>query len=56
MPVEIQSVTRALRILDTLAQFPAGLGVVEIARRVGLNVSDIQEVISVALGTRPLPE
>jgi DNA-binding IclR family transcriptional regulator len=46
MPVEIQSVTRALRILDTLAQFPDGLGVVEIARQVGLNVSTTHHLVN----------
>jgi DNA-binding IclR family transcriptional regulator len=46
MPVEIQSVTRALRILDTLAQFPTGLGVVEIARQVGLNVSTTHHLVN----------
>ncbi len=46
MPVEIQSVTRALRILDTLAQFPNGLGVVEIARQVGLNVSTTHHLVN----------
>jgi DNA-binding IclR family transcriptional regulator len=46
MPVEIQSVTRALRILDTLAQSPDGLGVVEIARQVGLNVSTTHHLVN----------
>jgi len=46
MPVEIQSVTRALRILDTLAQYPDGLGVVEIARQVGLNVSTTHHLVN----------
>ena len=31
MPVRIQSVSRALHILDTLTQYPEGLGVVDIA-------------------------
>jgi DNA-binding IclR family transcriptional regulator len=46
MPVQIQSVTRALRILDTLAQYPQGLGVVEIAKRVGLNVSTTHHLVN----------
>jgi DNA-binding IclR family transcriptional regulator len=46
MPVQIQSVTRALRILDALAQFPDGLGVVEIARQVGLNVSTTHHLVN----------
>jgi DNA-binding IclR family transcriptional regulator len=46
MSVKIQSVSRALRILDTLAQNPQGLGVVEIARQVGLNVSTTHHLVN----------
>lgn len=45
MAVLVQSVTRALRILDVLAQHPAGLGVAEIAKLTGLNVSTAHHLL-----------
>ncbi len=46
MPVRIQSVTRALRILDTLTQHPQGLGVVDIAKQLALNVSTTHHLVN----------
>ena len=46
MPALIQSVTRALTILDTLAQHPNGLSVREIAEKVELNVSTTHHLVS----------
>ena len=46
MPVRIQSVSRALRILDTLAEHPDGLGVVNIAKELGLNVSTTHHLVN----------
>ena len=46
MPVRIQSVSRALRILDTLTQNPEGLGVGDIARELGLNVSTTHHLVN----------
>src|SRR5947199_10837966 len=46
MPVRIQSVSRALRILDTLTQHPEGLGVVDIAKQLSLNVSTTHHLVN----------
>jgi len=46
MPVRIQSVSRALRILDALTQHPQGLGVVDIAKQIGLNVSTTHHLVN----------
>jgi DNA-binding IclR family transcriptional regulator len=46
MPVVVQSVTRALRILDVLAQHPQGLGVAEIAKQADLNVSTAHHLLN----------
>jgi DNA-binding IclR family transcriptional regulator len=46
MPVRIQSVARALRILDTLTQHPEGLGVVDIAKKLDLNVSTTHHLVN----------
>ena len=46
MPVRIQSVSRALRILDTLTQHTEGLGVVDIARELTLNVSTTHHLVN----------
>jgi DNA-binding IclR family transcriptional regulator len=46
MPVRIQSVARALRILDTLTQHPEGLGVGDIAKRLELNVSTTHHLVN----------
>jgi len=46
MPVRIQSVARALRILDTLTQHPQGLGVVDIAKHLALNVSTTHHLVN----------
>ena len=46
MPVRIQSVSRALRILDTLTQHPEGLGVVDIAKAQALNASTTHHLVS----------
>jgi|SRR5579859_1667756 len=46
MPVRIQSVSRALGILDTLTQHPAGLGVVDIAKQLALNVSTTHHLVN----------
>jgi DNA-binding IclR family transcriptional regulator len=46
MPVRIQSVSRALRILDTLTQHPQGLGVVDIAKQLHLNVSTTHHLVN----------
>src|ERR671914_819047 len=46
MPVIVQSVTRALRILDVLAQHPQGLGVAEIAKQADLNVSTAHHLLN----------
>jgi DNA-binding IclR family transcriptional regulator len=45
MPVVVQSVTRALRLLDLLAEQPQGLGVAELARQAGLNVSTTHHLL-----------
>src|SRR5258708_16065531 len=46
MPVRIQSVTRALRILDTLTQQPEGLVVGDIAKQLDLNVSTTHHLVN----------
>jgi len=46
MPVLVQSVTRALLILDTLAGNTEGLSVKDIATRVGLNVSTTHHLVN----------
>lgn len=46
MPVRIQSVARALRILDTLAQYPEGLGLADIAQQLALNVSTTHHLVN----------
>jgi DNA-binding IclR family transcriptional regulator len=46
MPVLIQSVRRALHILEVLTRQPEGLSVKEIARRVGLNVSTTHHLVN----------
>ena len=46
MPVRIQSVSRALRILDTLTRHPQGAGVVDIAKQLGLNVSTTHHLVN----------
>ncbi len=46
MPVRIQSVTRALRIMDTLTQHPEGLGVVDIAKKLDLNASTTHHLVN----------
>ena len=46
MPVRIQSVSRALRILDKLTQYPEGLGVVDIAKALALNTSTTHHLVS----------
>jgi len=46
MPVRIQSVARALRILDTLTQNAGGLGVGDIAKQLGLNVSTTHHLVN----------
>ncbi len=46
MPVRIQSVTRALRIMDTLTQHPEGLGVVDLAKQLGLNASTTHHLVN----------
>jgi DNA-binding IclR family transcriptional regulator len=46
MPVRIQSVSRALRILDTLTQHPEGLGVGDIAKQLELNVSTTHHLVN----------
>lgn len=46
MPVRIQSVARALGILDTLTQHPEGLGVVDIANQLTLNVSTTHHLVN----------
>ena len=46
MPVLIQSVSRALRILDTLTQHPDGLGVVDISKALALNTSTTHHLVS----------
>jgi IclR family acetate operon transcriptional repressor len=45
MAVIVQSVSRALRLLDILADHPHGLGLAEIARRSGLNVSTTHHLL-----------
>jgi len=46
MPTLVQSVSRALSILNVLGQHPKGLTVKEIADRVGLNVSTTHHLVS----------
>jgi len=46
MPVLVQSVTRALLILDSLAGNTEGLSVKDIAARVGLNVSTTHHLVN----------
>jgi DNA-binding IclR family transcriptional regulator len=46
MPVIIQSVTRALQIIEVLAQYPEGLSVREIANKVNLNVSTTHHLVN----------
>ena len=46
MPVLIQSVTRALHILEVLTKHPEGLSVKEIANKVGLNVSTTHHLVN----------
>jgi DNA-binding IclR family transcriptional regulator len=46
VPVRIQSVSRALRILDTLTQHPEGLGVVDIAKKLSLNASTTHHLVN----------
>ena len=46
MPVLVQSVTRALLILDTLAGNTTGLSVKDIAARLGLNVSTTHHLVN----------
>ena len=46
MPVLIQSVTRALHILEILTKHPEGLSVKEIANKVGLNVSTTHHLVN----------
>lgn len=46
MPVRIQSVSRALRILDTLTRHPEGLGVGDIAKQLELNVSTTHHLVN----------
>jgi DNA-binding IclR family transcriptional regulator len=45
MAVQIQSVARAMRILDTLTQHPEGLGVGDVARHLGLNASTTHHLL-----------
>lgn len=45
MPVIIQSVTRALQIVEVLAKHPTGLTVREISQKVGLNVSTTHHLV-----------
>src|SRR4030095_11057010 len=46
MPVLIQSVTRAIYILEILTKHPEGLSVKEIANKVGLNVSTTHHLVN----------
>ena len=48
-PVLIQSVERAIAILETLAGEPTGLGLLEIAKRVGLHSSTTYHIIATLL-------
>lgn len=45
MGVIIQSVSRALRILDTISRYPDGLSIKEIANNVDLNVSTTHHLV-----------
>jgi len=46
MPVQIQSVARALRILDALSQHREGLGVGDLAKQLELNVSTAHHLVN----------
>jgi IclR family acetate operon transcriptional repressor len=46
MPVIIQSVTRALQIVEIIAKHPQGLSVREIANKVNLNVSTAHHLVN----------